>query len=55
MVDRSIILDGDEFGIETFGMLQAMRLRWRSSEGEAWLPLREWSEEMRTFLQRNLE
>ena len=55
MLDRSIILDGEEFGIETFGMLHAMRLSWRSSEGEAWLPLHEWSEEMRTFVQRNLE
>jgi hypothetical protein len=55
IIDRSIILDGEEFGLETFRTLNAVRMRWRSSRSEAWLPLHKWFEEMRTFLQQNLE
>lgn len=55
VLDRSIVLDGEEFGVETFGMLTAVRVRWHSNPGGAWLPLLDWFEETRTFLQHSLE
>ena len=51
ILDRSIGVDGAGFGIET----ASVRLRWHASQREPWLPLREWYEQMQTFLQRSLE
>jgi len=54
-MDGYMSVDGEEFGFETFSGGSRVQLRWRSSAVEAWLPLREWFEEMVTFIERNLE
>ena len=48
-IDRSIVLDGTELGLETFGMLAAMNLSWQPSM-KAWSSLTEWANETRTQL-----
>jgi len=50
MIDRSFVLDGEEFGLETFGMAAAVRLIWRPKVPEALQPVVRWAEEMRNFL-----
>ena len=50
MVHSSLVLDGEEFGLESFAMAAAVRLLWRSNMPEAWQPVVRWAEEMRTFL-----
>jgi hypothetical protein len=50
MVHTSLGLDGEECGLETFGMAAAVRLIWQSNIPEAWQPVVRWAEELRTLL-----
>lgn len=50
VMDRSVVLDGDRCGFETFG-ITGVRLTWWSNTPEAWKPIVEWVNEMTAFLE----
>ena len=50
LIGRSVVLDGEQFGLETFGNTAAFRLSWWSIAEEAWQPIVCWAEETRDFL-----
>ena len=49
MIDTTIGVDGEMFGVETFGLAAAVRLTWWSNIPAAWQPIVEWSKEMQEF------
>jgi hypothetical protein len=53
--DGSVGLDGESFGVETFGFKSAVRFVWWSEGYEEWKPLVDWAEDMRRFLSVRLE
>jgi hypothetical protein len=53
--DGSIGLDGESFGVETFGFKSTVRLMWWSDNYERWNSIVDWFEDMRQFLSMCLE
>lgn len=49
VIDKSVGLDGEIFGFESFG-LTAIRLTWWSVMPNSWKPIVNWAAEMRRFL-----
>ena len=49
LMHKSITLDGEQFGLESFGE-PAVRITWQSAVPEPWRPLAEWAGGMRRFL-----
>ena len=53
--DGSVGIDGEGFGIETFGFTSSIRLAWWSGMPKEWEPIIEWAQDMRRFLSVCLE
>ena len=55
VLDRTVGVDGEHSGFETFGCGSAVRITWWSIMPPAWQPIVEWSKEMQEFLSAALE
>jgi len=55
VIDGSVGLDGEIFGLETFGFMTSIRLEWWSETSDEWTPLVSWAKEVREFLLACLE
>lgn len=53
--DGSVGLDGESFGVETFGFKASVRLVWWSEGYREWKSLVDWAADMRTFLSVSFE
>ena len=53
--DGSVALDGESFGVETFGFKSSIRLGWWSECYGEWKAIVAWAEDMRRFLSMCLE
>jgi hypothetical protein len=53
--DESVGLDGESFGVETFGLKQSMCLQWWGEGCVEWKPLVDWARELRFLFEQFLE
>lgn len=54
MIDRSIVVDGEICGFESFG-LTTVRLTWCSNAPDTWQPIVDWAAETIDFLEQAFE
>jgi hypothetical protein len=54
-IDEHLGLDGERFGIETFGFFNSAKITWWSSYPEEWQEIVTWYEKVRKFLEEKFK